>query len=901
MPEPNIRDKLKKTLTAAGDSAAFRHKRESRWIALTYPELASRIRALCAYLRQNGLKKGDRAALLMDNGPDWAVVFLALVSMGAVAVPLNTEGPREEALGIMRDAGCELLFTGAEARDGLQELEKDCPSLKKTITLGVPVSGAAFEKDPGVFPDEVIEPADDACVLYTSGTTAEPKGVVLTHGNLLSNCASLFDLGIVTSKDSVISVLPLHHAYPLTVTMLLPVLYGGTVVYPGTIRGDEVLEAMRETGVTVFVGVPRVYDLFYRSAKDALSKIPFPLNLFFSWFIGLLYGIRKTTGVNLSRVILRGVHAKFGRSLRFFVSGGAKLDENIQRFFVSLGFTFIEGYGLTETSPVLTINPPARPKIGSVGMPVKDVRIRIKDMDTSGAGEVLAAGPNIMKGYYKKKELTGEVIKDGWFHTGDLGYMDDDGYLFLTGRVKETIVLPSGKNIFPEEVERKYSAHRAIDDVCVFDVPQRGEDGQGTGLWAVVVPNEEIFKEYGAANLENTVREHFTNVSRSLPGYKRLTGYTVSLDELPRTLLGKVKRHEVREKFAPEIAEEKKAGRRKELTEEDKEFLRRPVVSNVVSQLREQAGTEKKIHPDDILEYDLGIDSLGRIELASGLERLFRIPIKDEVVGEAFTVRELAEGVDKVLGEAGIEPCEKPAKEAAPGEYWKDVLSKEPKDETLEKIDLKPGFVAWLGGFVFVLLLKALSRAFYSLRAEGAGNIPAEGPYIFYANHTSYLDGLLVAAALPRSPRLDLFFVGFRVYFDAPVVRRLVKIGRIIPLDFSSHFLEALRSSYYVLDKGKCLCLFPEGLRSVDGDIKEFKKGLGILAKETGAALVPVRIKGAFEAWPRTEKYPKRHPVKVVFGSPISAGEAEERGSGMGPSDSYEAISLAARKALIEL
>ena len=241
MPEPNIRDKLKKTLTAAGDSAAFRHKRESRWIALTYPELASRIRALCAYLRQNGLKKGDRAALLMDNGPDWAVVFLALVSMGAVAVPLNTEGPREEALGIMRDAGCELLFTGAEARDGLQELEKDCPSLKKTITLGVPVSGAAFEKDPGVFPDEVIEPADDACVLYTSGTTAEPKGVVLTHGNLLSNCASLFDLGIVTSKDSVISVLPLHHAYPLTVTMLLPVLYGGTVVYPGTIRGDEVL------------------------------------------------------------------------------------------------------------------------------------------------------------------------------------------------------------------------------------------------------------------------------------------------------------------------------------------------------------------------------------------------------------------------------------------------------------------------------------------------------------------------------------------------------------------------------------------------------------------------------------------------------------------------------------
>ncbi|UCD55126.1 MAG: 1-acyl-sn-glycerol-3-phosphate acyltransferase, partial [Candidatus Omnitrophota bacterium] len=232
---------------------------------------------------------------------------------------------------------------------------------------------------------------------------------------------------------------------------------------------------------------------------------------------------------------------------------------------------------------------------------------------------------------------------------------------------------------------------------------------------------------------------------------------------------------------------------------------------------------------------------------------------------------------------------------------WKRVLNVHPKSENLKKIDLRPGFVSWLAGFIFTYWHWLIFKLFYSLKVEGKENFPKSGSYILYVNHTSYFDGLLIAASLPKFPRLELFFVGFRPYFSVPIIRNLIKIGRIIPLDFSSHFLEALRSSFYVLRNGKSLCLFPEGMRTLDGKIAAFKKGFGILAKESNAMLMPVLIEGAFEAWPRTAKFPKRHPIKVKFGKPLDAGKLEKEGFEMGAKDSYNAICISARKSLADL
>jgi long-chain acyl-CoA synthetase len=380
-------------------------------------------------------------------------------------------------------------------------------------------------------------------------------------------------------------------------------------------------------------------------------------------------------------------------------------------------------------------------------------------------------------------------------------------------------------------------------------------------------------------------------------------GFHITLEALPRTPLGKIKRFIVREKYASKIAAEKsEAAVSKELTREDIAVLESETAGKIMGHLKKELKIKKEINLDDTLELDLGIDSLGRIELASALEGIFNIKVEGDVIGKAFTVKDLILGVEALL--KGIERV--PAGDKGEGavrsaDYWKSLFRVLPREENLKKINLKPGFWSWLAGAIFLLPIRAYFKAFCYFRVEGKDNVPEEGACILYANHASYFDGFLVACALPRSPRMDLFFVGFRPYFDVPIIRNLLRIGRIIPLDFSSHLLEALRSCYFVLKNGKKLCVFPEGLRSLDGKTGGFKKGFGILAKETGVRLVPVFLKGAYEAWPRTSKFPRPHPIKAIIGKAVLPDDLEKEGLGLGAEDSYAAICAAARQRLEEL
>ena len=891
--------RFKEAVRGFPDDVAVRYKAAGGWSDITYSELGGNVDALARFLTGTGIRKGDRVAILCENRPEWPIVFFALVSIGAVCVPLNPATIPAEVESFIKDSECRMVFTDERSTSLIDDIRSKCAFVENVVSVDSDVFRKALstvardEGASGVSGDEA------ACILYTSGTTAVPKGVVLSHWNLVSNCDSLYKLGMVTREDSVVSILPLHHTYPLTATMILPILYGARIIYSESMRPEDISEAMREGGGTIFIAVPQIFSLFNQRIAEAFRKIPFPVNLLFNFVVTVLSKIREKTGLNPAKYLLGFLHSKFGRSMRIFVSGGAKLDENVARDLYRFGFTILEGYGLTETAPVLTFTPPNRPKIGSVGLPVPDVQVKVDNMDKDGIGEVIARGPNVMQGYYKREDLTRESIKDGWFHTGDLGYIDEEGYLFLTGRLKDVIVLSSGVNVYPEEIEEAYMKEAPVREMCVFEVPLK-EGKNITELWAVVVPDLEFFRKYGEINLRAVIKERFDNVSRSLPGHMRLMGFTITLDELPRTLLGKVKRFAVREEYASKAVEEKSSQASKEVTEDDMEMMETPSGRIIMDHLKKQTGVKRDIVPADLLELDLGIDSLGRVELLSGLERIFRIDIKDEIVGNAFTVRDLITGLGPLLPD-GV--SYKPGREDVtfkPAE-WKETLEELPEKKNLEKIDLSPGFWTWLGCFIFVAIHYMFFRVFYSLKVEGQQNVPEEGPYILYVNHTSYFDGFLVAVSMPRFPKLDLFFVGFRPYFTVPVIRNLVRIGRIIPLDFSSHLLEALKSCYYVLKNGRNLCLFPEGLRTLDGNVGRFKKGFGILAKETGAKLVPVVLEGAYEAWPRTDKFPHRHPIKVRFGKAITPEEAERIGLGLGAQDGYEAVCLGARDVLVKL
>ncbi|MGB2706321.1 MAG: AMP-binding protein [Candidatus Omnitrophota bacterium] len=899
----NLRDSFKETSVKYASRIAIQYKKDDKWIDIPYDKFRNNMESLASFLLEGGIKKDDKIAILLDNRSEWPLIFFATVSIGAISIPISPESIRREIENILKDSECKILFVNKNSFLLEENTFGKYPFIKKIISVDSAEFTDAIKshRGPGDI-DIKIDAFDLACILYTSGTTDAPKGVMLSHKNLLSNCESLYGLNLVSQKDSVISILPLHHAFPLTVTMILPLLYGGRIFYPGTMRGEDLLKAMQEINPTVFVAVPQIFYLLCQKSAERLKKIPFPFSFLFKIIVGFLYKLRDKTGVNLTRLLFRGLHRKFGGRLRLFVSGGAKLDEDVERTLFKFGFTILDGYGLTETSPVLTMNPLKKPKIGSVGLPIPGVELKIKDKDKSGVGEVIVRGRNVMQGYYRREDLTAEVIKDGWFHTGDLGYIDKDGYLFLTGRLKEVIVLSSGLNIYPEEIEEAYSKHAPVKEMCVFEVSTRKGPEKALVLWAIVRPDLEFFRKFGEVNLENVIKERLDNVSRTLAPYKRIIGFSITLEKLPRTPLGKIKRFAVKEIYAGKIIEEKESvSKPKELSKEDLGIMELESGKKIISYLKKQTKVKKAVTPSDLLELDLGIDSLGRLELGSGLEKIFNIKIKDEIIGRAFTVKDLIAGIESLLKEEtqGLPTSEKEIT-SGPG-YWNRLFQVLPEKENLEKIDLNPGFGAWLVDFLFTSLLYIFFKIFYNFRVEGKDNFPKKSPYILYVNHTSYFDGFLVGAALPNFPRLDLFFVGFRPYLNVPVTRNLVKIGRVIPLDFSSHLLEALRSCYYVLKNGKNLCLFPEGLRTLDGNINEFKKGFGVLAKESKAKVVPVILEGSYQAWPRTSKFPKRHPIKVKFGKVLEPQALEREGFKMGAKDSYEAICIAAREALLKL
>ena len=478
---------------------------------------------------------------------------------------------------------------------------------------------------------------------------------------------------------------------------------------------------------------------------------------------------------------------------------------------------------------------------------------------------------------------------------------------FLTTGFRDFIILNSGEKIDPQELEDFYTKIAPVKEMCVFTVAGMHGVAKSKVLWAIIQPNLDNFREFNEVNLRSVLKERFDNASQSLPFYKRVKGFTITLEDLPHTLFGKLKRYAVKGIYGPRVIAgiEGALPVSKELSAEDLLLTKSETAIKILKCLKEQSGIRRPINLSDSLELDLGIDSLGRIELASCLESAFGAGIKEEAISKAFSVKDLILGITGALSDYKDIPPENGGVSLGP-DYWKEHLQVLPKKETLQMLELSTGYFAWLFRFVLTAIDCLIFKLFFSIKAEGAKNVPQEGAYIIYGNHTSFLDGPAIAACLPRRPVFQIFYFVFGPYFFRPfvksrVLRNLVKMGRFIPFDFSTHFLEALRSCYFVLQHGKGLCFFPEGLRSTTGEIGEFKKGFGVLAKETGAKLVAVAIEGAHEAWPSTAQYPKRHPIRVRFGTPLLVEDLEKEGLAMGSQDCYEAICVAARRALVEL
>jgi len=507
----------------------------------TYREVISFSMSIASFLSSKGIKQGDRIAIFLEGRPEWGIIYLGISSVGAVAVPIDTQLSEDEVRNLLQDSESKVVFVSGK---GLKTLKERREMGLEIINLD---SDEFLEILKYPYMDSLphISPDDMASLIYTSGTTGRPKGVILTHRNLLSNAYSIKKAGLIDKDDCVISILPLHHSYPFMVNFLVPFLTGARVVYQQSLKVTDISKTMVEKGGTVLVGVPQFFAILRRGIIDKIKGLPFPINRIAISLLKLSGFLRDGLGINPGRTIFSSVHKRFGERFRFFVSGGARLDPEVSQDLEALGFTIVEGYGLTEASPVISFNPLKRIKRGSVGLPLPEIELKIFNPDKKGEGEIAIKGPNVMKGYYRNPEETEKVIKDGWLFTGDLGFRDKDGYLYITGRSKEVIVLSSGKNIYPEEIERHYLQSPLIKEICVIGIEKKL--GVAEGLKAIVVPDMDYMRENRITDLKEAVKQELNSLSLKLPPYKRVKGYEVYRSPLPRTTLGKLKRYLIKD------------------------------------------------------------------------------------------------------------------------------------------------------------------------------------------------------------------------------------------------------------------------------------------------------------------------------------------------------------------
>jgi long-chain acyl-CoA synthetase len=888
---------------------ALEIQRHDHLESCTYSELRGMAESVGRWISERGFARGSRLAIVADNHPRWVAAYLGITSSGCAAVPLDTALHADQISKLLKDSGASAVFVDArhlavvrpavaELKIGLILTDPDrlpSPNTKKDWIAELP---AIFSAGRGNFRPAAASNDDLASLIYTSGTTADPKGVMLTHANFLAEVEAVFNWVDIGPDDALLGVLPLFHVLAQMANLLLPLVKGSRVVYLETLNTTELMRALKERNITAFAVVPQFYYLIHERIFQEVNKRGAPVKSVFKGMVTLNRMLRKV-GLNAGPIMFRKIHDTLGPKMRYLVTGGSRFDPEIARDFRDLGIDILQAYGLTETTAAVYANAPRHNVIGSVGQALKGVEGKIvnpQPADDSGpaAGEVALRGAVVMKGYWNRPDATSASIRDGWFHTGDLGYFDAHGNLFLTGRQKEVIVLSNGKNVYPEEIETHYLKSPYIKELAVIGL--EGKPGEARDrLHAVIVPNFDVLRQRKVVNAKEVIRFDIESLSQQIASTKRISSYEIWQEDLPRTTTRKIKRFEVEKRVKAnegrKLGEDSDVPAEKPLTEEESAWIDRPEVQRGLKLIREPTShAPEQLRPTHNLELDLGLDSMQRVELLSRLEEELGGNVDESQLANIYTVRDL---LDAVLDSAatGAEP---PARTGAGG--WKAILAEEPTDPKVLALANPPlRFDAFL--YPLTRVLQMISRDLFHLQIYGLQNLPTQGPFILSSNHQSYLDPVVLASILPREVLRNSFAVGTSEIFGEGFMRRLARWIRVIVVDPDANLVPAMRAGAFGLRHGRNLVLYPEGERSIDGTPRIFKKGAAILSIHLQVPIVPIAIEGFYEAWPRGKSFlQKLAPLRMQFGKPIfppSESEASE--------EAYEKLTAELKKKVVAM
>ena len=791
----------------------------------TYKDLIREAKYISKVL---GIEKGEKVVNFMENRPEFICSFFGIWNSKGVPINIDAGYTAEELEYILTDADPKVIMTSNKNLKVAEEAIKLSGKNIRIINCDEIKSPEDFEVDEYVIYSP--EPEDIGVLLYTSGTTGKPKGVVLTFDNLMSNVDAIVEIKMATPKDRLLALLPYHHVLPLSINLLMAIHIGTLVVLIDELSASAILGALQKYKITIVVGVPRLWEMIHKGLMEKIKS---------SKIANLLFELcKKVKSVTLSKIVFKKVHQALGGNIRYLVSGGAKLDPNIMDDFKVLGIKVLEGYGLTETSPIIAFTRPDDVCIGTVGKTIPGVEVKIAD-----DGELLVKGRNVLKEYYNKPEATKEAKdENGWFHTGDLGKIEN-GYITIIGRKKEMIVLSNGKNINPIDIENEIAkGSDLIKEIAVME--------HNNHLLALVYPDFKLIKERSITNITETLKwDIIDSYNINAPAYRKILEIKIVKDEFPKTKLGKLRRFMLKDilKNLEDGGENAHKERPEDPESKTREF------QTLAQYIKEEKG--ENIYPDSHIEIDLGLDSLDIIQLNSFIEKTFGFKIKEEETVDLKVIKDICEYIRKNSKEYHLEKIN-----------WSEILK--------ESIDypLPSSNMIWLTKIFFAPILK-----FYlGLKIKGIEKLSKE-PRIIICNHESFIDAFAVQRLFKGDMLKNTYYFAIKKHFDKAGLRFMANHGNIILMDINENLKESLQVSAEVLKEGKNLVIFPEGARTRDGKLQDFKKFFGILSKELNIPVTVLGIDGAYESMPFGSIFPRPAKIKLeVLGEVNPSGLSVE-------------------------
>ena len=782
----------------------------------SYTQLLQYSACYAAFLSK---KENFRKVLIFsENCPEYFFTFYGTIRCGAIVVPVDVNSTANELAHILADCCPDFIFISPEKRE---LVEKAC--MQATLTVNIISAGNIDISAVNTIeaPELIVAPDDKtAVIIYTSGTTGSPKGVMLSYKNIFFQINAVTgDADFYTPTRNVMVLLPLHHSYPLMATLAIPIAIGTTVYIAEGLNAENILKTLNEGEIAIIVGVPRLYETL---AKGIMAKINAKA------ITKIIYKMAEWIGSDrLSKMLFRSVHQKFGGHIKYLGSGGAALPKEIAKTFKTLGFYVLEGYGMTETSPMISVTLPGQRKIGYTGFPLKGTDVKIES-----SGEICVRGDNVMQGYYNRPDETAAIIQDGWLHTGDIGVLDKYG-LKITGRIKEILVASNGKNINPEEIELEVMQNtKFIREIGVFM--------HDSVMQAIVVPEMKALRQSSESNISEIIRQDIDNFNKITSVYKRIKRIHISSEELPKTRLGKIQRF-----YLPLLMEQvkTKVQDREEVTNQSK------VYQLLKAFIESETGYIPRAN--DHFEIDLAMDSLSRVALLSYVEISFGLLLNEEQLDTLNTLSRLTEYIEQNSPEI-----------AAHREIsWKEILSSKQTNASIPR--------AGIIHLMIDMLSKIIFHTIYRFRGEGKENIPNE-PCIFVANHRSALDGLFITARLNRKTTRNTFIFAKEKYWQTKFARFMASKNNVLLLDVNKNVKESLQQISFILQEGKNVIIFPEGTRSRNQELKYFKNAFAILSSELNVPVVPVVIRGSDRAVFHPTRLPRFFArISVKFLPPV--------------------------------